>query len=148
VVALNSSQPHWTPWNSWGTIPSPQLDALRAVLAEPWARDRFVFVMTHHAPRIASGLPDRVNHCLRNHAELLSICSRIERGAVLFGHVHLCYRLRLPELSVGLYNAGSATMLGLEGLWVFDLDGGNGRVTRGRWSGGRYVLDESESFDC
>jgi hypothetical protein len=62
--------------------------------------------------------------------------------------VHHCYRLALPELRATLFGAGSVSMLGREGLWQFDVHGDRVRATRGRWSGGRYVLDESESYAC
>ena len=79
-----------------------------------------------------------------NADELIAFGSRIERGAVLFGHVHHCYRLTFPGLRAPLFNAGSATMSLHEGLWAFDVEDSTVRVHRGRWSGDHYSLEPSE----
>jgi 3',5'-cyclic AMP phosphodiesterase CpdA len=148
VVAVTSAEPFLAPWQSGGRIPQRQLAALKRVLADPSIRGRFVFVMTHHAPRLANGRPDRVFHGLKNQEEFLSACGGIDRGAVLFGHVHHRFRLQLPDLDAALYDAGSATMRGREGFWIFDVDGTKVRATPGHRSDGRYRLIPDEARDC
>lgn len=148
VVAVRSAAPYAAPWHSGGRIPAPQLEALSSALAQPSIRSRFVFVMTHHAPRLADGRPDRFFHGLANQKEFLAACSGIERGAVLFGHVHHRFRLKLPALNAALFDAGSVTMQGREGFWLFDIDGRKVRATPGHRSGDRYRLIVGESYDC
>lgn len=148
VVAVKSAEPYLAPWHSGGRIPARQLEALGFVLSEPSIRDRFVFVMTHHAPRLENGRPDRFFHGLRNQKEFLSACSGVARGAVLFGHVHHRFRLKLPGLNPALYDAGSVTMRDREGFWVFDIEGEKVRATPGHRSGGRYELIAGEGHDC
>jgi len=141
VAVVNSARPHVVPWRSDGRIPDRQLVALARVLEDARVRDRFVFVATHYAPRLADGGPDRRLHGLRNAEEFLAVCGRVRRGAVLFGHVHRNYRVVLPELRAELFGAGSATQEGIEGLWLFDVDGREMDARRGRFTDGAYVLD-------
>jgi len=141
AIAVNSSVPHRLPWRSSGRLPQEQLDALRELLEDSRVRERFVFVLTHHAPRLADGRPDSAHHRLENADAFLDVCSKIRRGAILFGHVHQTYRLNLAGLDVALFNAGSATMFRNEGLWVFDLQSGDVHARRGRWDGDGYRLD-------
>ncbi len=147
VVALNSARPNPQPWRSNGLIPTSELEALGRLLADSRVRRRFVFVLTHFAPLGPDGRPDRRLHGLINGQELLQACAGIRRGAVLCGHIHRCYRVKLPSLEPALYNAGSTTYGGREGLWVFDVSEREARATRGRWAGDRYVLD-ADSFAC
>ncbi|MCA9616783.1 MAG: hypothetical protein KC586_28685, partial [Myxococcales bacterium] len=122
-----------------------QLDALHSVLEE--LRDRFVFVITHYAPRLSNGRPDTEQHGLDNADAFLRATAALPRGAILHGHVHHCYQVRVPETPLVLSGAGSTTMNHREGLWVYDIersaDGFEALATRGRWSGDRWVLDES-----
>jgi 3',5'-cyclic AMP phosphodiesterase CpdA len=143
VVAVNSARPNPQIWRSNGRIPDAQLDALKRILADPRVADRFVFVLTHYAPRLANGHRDRFTHGLLNSEEFLGAVSGIERGAVLFGHVHRCYRVRIDGVSPLLVGAGSTTQDGREGLWVFDIDSTSATLTRGSWKGDRYVLEPS-----
>jgi 3',5'-cyclic AMP phosphodiesterase CpdA len=142
VAAVNSTRPHAVPWRSDGRIPDGQLAALARVLEDDRVRDRFVFVATHYAPRLANGGPDRKLHGMRNAEDFLAVCARVRRGAVLFGHVHRNYRVVLPELRAELFGAGSATQEGSEGLFVFDVDDRRMTARRGRYTHGAYVLDE------
>ena len=138
VVAVNSARPNPQPWRSSGRIPDAQIDGLRVALADPRVRDRFVFVITHYAPRLADGRPDRFSHGLANAEDFLRACGGLERGAILHGHVHRCYTVRVPEVTVGLYGAGSTTQDEREGLWLFDVAAGT--AARGRWRDGGYEL--------
>lgn len=148
VLALDSAVAHRNPLHAWGKVPELQLSSLEKRLEDPRLQDRFVFVLVHHAPRLPNGEPDGDGHGLRNAEQLLRACSRIRRGAVLFGHVHRCYHLELPGLAAGLFGSGSATMLGAEGSWLFDVDGGQVKACRVRHRRGRYTLDSEQRIDC
>lgn len=144
VVAVNSTRPNPALLSS-GFIPQVQLDALRSVLEE--LRDRFVFVMTHYAPRLANGKPDSPRHGLENADAFLRATAALPRGAILHGHVHHCFQVRVPETPIVLSGAGSTTMHAREGLWIYDVEatpeGPRGLATRGRWNGQGWELDES-----
>ncbi|MBX9603738.1 MAG: metallophosphoesterase [Bryobacteraceae bacterium] len=146
VVAVNSARPNPNPWKASGRIPVSQLDALARALDDPRLRDRFVFVLTHYAPRLKDGSPDRYTHGLRNADEFLAVCRGIRRGAILFGHVHECYSVRLPDNPAPLFCAGSATQDFVEGFWCFDVNGTRAAARRGRWDGAHYALDEHDVY--
>ncbi|MCB9591914.1 MAG: metallophosphoesterase [Sandaracinaceae bacterium] len=138
VVALDSARPNPQPWRSSGRIPDEQIAALPGVLES--LGDRFVFVITHYAPRLADGQPDRFSHGLLNADALLAACSSM-RGAILHGHVHRRYRVRIPDLTPELFCAGSSTEAGREGFWLYELgDDGSFSATQGGYEDGAYVL--------
>lgn len=143
AIAVSSSIPHAVPWRASGRIPDTQIEELRRLLRDPEVRARAVFVMTHHAPRLANGNADAPQHGLANAQEFLEACSAIETGAILFGHVHRTYRLDLPELDAPLFNSGSTTLFGREGLWLFDVADGTVSARRGTWNADRYVLSDA-----
>ncbi len=146
VVAVNSARPNPQPWRSSGRIPPRQLSALSRLLRDPRVRGRFVFVITHYAPRLASGLPDTFNHGLENAEDFLHVCADLPRGAILHGHLHRCFTLRVPGIRPTIFGAGSTTQDLREGLWMFDVDAEWIRATRGGWNGDRYVLTGEETF--
>ncbi len=141
VVGVNSSRPNPQPWRSNGRIPDRQLKGLQRVLVDPEIASRFVFIMTHYAPRLRDGQPDRHSHGLVNAEEFLQVCASVERGggAILCGHVHQCFRVRIPEVGPEIYCAGSATMNGREGFWMFDVEDGQVTSSKGAWDGEGYV---------
>jgi len=143
VIAVSSARPNPQPWRSSGRVPDAELAALARILRDARLAGRFVFVLLHYAPRRESGEPDRRLHGLENADELLTVCRQIERGAILHGHRHHCFELALPDLRARIFDAGSTTYAGREGLWAFDVEHDGARVTRGRWDGERYVLDRS-----
>lgn len=140
VVGVNSSRPNPQPWRSSGRIPEEQLVGLRAILQVPDVVSRFVFVLTHYTPRLANGKADRINHRLANAEDFLRVCSPVERGAILCGHVHHCFRVKVPKVGPEIFCAGSATVNDRAGIWVFDTSGRDVTATRGHWDGSRYVL--------
>ena len=142
VVCVNSSRPNPPVFRSSGRVPDAQLAALERVFTHPKVAGRFVFVMTHYAPRLASGRPDTPQHGLENADALLAATARLERGAIVHGHVHKCFALRVPETGVPLCGAGSTTMEGREGLWIYDVEPDGAWITRGRWEGESWRLDE------
>ncbi|MFO0693062.1 MAG: metallophosphoesterase [Polyangiales bacterium] len=121
VVALESSRVNPAPHVSSGRVPDAQIEALERILALPELEDRFVFVMTHYAPRLWNGRPDSTLHGLENADALLRALRGLRFGALLFGHVHHRYHLHEAEHSVPLFCAGSATYRDREGAWLFEL---------------------------
>jgi 3',5'-cyclic AMP phosphodiesterase CpdA len=148
VIALNSARPNPVPpWRSSGRIPDEQLEALGEILRRPEIGSRFVFVVTHYAPRLWDGRPDTPNHRLVNAEEFLETCAGLERGAILCGHVHRTFRVQIPGIGPEIFCAGSATMHELEGFWMFDLERGGLSARRGRWTGHGYEVDAPEDSD-
>ena len=147
VIAVNSARPNPQVWRSSGEIPGKQLEALRALADDPRLRDRFVFVITHYAPRRADATPDQPAHGLENADEFLAACRAWPRGAILHGHIHRRFQLTLPDVALRIFGAGSTTCDGREGLWLFDVEPGTARAVAGHWQGDRYVLEpEAVSF--
>jgi 3',5'-cyclic AMP phosphodiesterase CpdA len=143
VVGVNSSRPNPEPWRSNGRIPDLQLEGLRRVLSDPEIADRFVFIMTHYAPCLSDGQPDRPSHGMVNSDAFLQVCAPVERGAILCGHVHHCYRVRVPDVGPEVFCAGSATINDRAGFWMFDVDGRNVTARKGSWDGKRFVAKGS-----
>jgi len=139
VVAVNSSRPNPWPWRSDGEIPSEQLEALSEILADARVKDRFVFIITHYAPRLANGEPDKKLHGLINADAFLERCKVLQKGAILFGHIHKTYQIDMKGLSVPLICAGSATMEGHEGLWIYEVEERVLRSKQMKWNGSAYV---------
>lgn len=141
VIAVNSARPNPHPFRSSGAIPAEQLAALERILALEEIAQRFVFVITHYAPRRKDGSPDTLHHGLDNADDLLRACRGMNRGALLHGHIHWRYHLPAVVHGVPIFGAGSATHLGREGIWMFDVDGDRALAIGGTWDGDRYVLD-------
>ena len=138
VIAVNGAIPHWEPWSATGHVSSKQLGALVDLFALSAIRDRFLFILTHHVPLEGKDEAGGRTHRLVNANEYLRVCSMAGKGALLFGHVHKCYSRDLPGLT--LYNAGSATMDGREGLWIFETTRDGVEAQRGYWSEDHYEL--------
>jgi len=143
IVALNSAKPNPYPWRSDGHIPTRELEAFDLLLQDERIKGRFVYVMTHYAPRLANGEPDKKLHGLHNADDFLRSCSVIEKGAILFGHIHRTYRVEVPEVNIPLYCAGSATMEGHEGAWLYELAGGIMSARQLYWDGRSYRVKEA-----
>jgi len=144
VVCVNSARPNPQPWLSSGFVPEAQLQGLSDIVEDPRVSGRFVIVATHYAPRLANGQPDHARHGLDNANDFLAACSGIQRGLVAHGHVHRCYEVRVPEVQIPLFGAGSATHQGHEGIWVYDIAEGEATAVPGSWTGESYALLESE----
>jgi 3',5'-cyclic AMP phosphodiesterase CpdA len=141
VVAVDSARPNPLPWRSSGRIPPAQLEALRRLLDDERIAHRFIFVITHYAPRLPGGEPDRRHHGLTNVDDFLHVCRSVSRGVILCGHVHHRYSVVTDGVRARTFCAGSTTLDGREGLWVFDLEGECVRATPGRWLDDGYVLE-------
>jgi 3',5'-cyclic AMP phosphodiesterase CpdA len=144
VIAVNSARPNPQLWRSSGRIPDAQLAALGRVLEDERVSSRFVLLITHYAPRRADGTPDKKSHGLDNADELLALCERVTRGAILHGHIHRHYHVLGPA-GQKLFGAGSATQEHREGIWVLELDADGATAIPGTWNGTSYVLDRSAS---
>jgi 3',5'-cyclic AMP phosphodiesterase CpdA len=145
VVAVNSARPNPPPWRSSGRIPRTQLEMLSRILADERVAGRFVFIVTHYAPRLRDGRHDRWNHGLVNADEFLDHCARVDRGAILCGHVHRRYCVRVEGIRPPIVCAGSTTQMGGEGLWLFEVDGERARAIPGTWRDGGYVLEPDKT---
>ena len=140
VVALNSARPNFLPWKSDGTIPDEQLEAFEEILKDERLAGRFIFVVTHYAPRLANGHNDKRLHGLNNVEAFLQACKPIQSGAILCGHVHKTYRVRTHEIKSEIFCAGSATMEGHEGAWLYELRDDQLEATPVKWDGEKYYL--------
>ena len=143
VIAVNSARPNPAPWRSSGAIPDAQLTALSTLCRDARFQDRFVFVITHYAPRRADATPDSPSHGLDNADAFLAACGGLRRGAILHGHIHRRFQLALPQLPLRIFGAGSTTCDGREGLWLFDVDAHSSRAQPGSWVDGRYQLEST-----
>ncbi len=139
VIAVNSARPNLL--KSSGRVPDVQIDGLRAALADPRIAGRFVFLMTHYAPCRADGSPDTREHGLDNVDDLLDATAGIERGAFLCGHIHTTFRQRIAGFAGEVFCAGSSTLAGREGFWLFESGAAGWEASRGHWSGDAYVVD-------
>ena len=136
AIAFNSARPHFTFWNSSGTVPALELDALRHLLERPdIAGRRHIFLMTHY-PFDEAGC----FHGLRNSRALLRLLRNRENLVLLHGHNHRPYTYFLPDSSVPLYCAGSLSKAGGESFWLFDLFGTTLNPRRGVWKNARFTL--------
>jgi len=142
VIAVNSSRPNPWPWRSSGSIPQDQLDALDEILIDERIKERYIFMITHYAPRLKNGQNDTRLHGLMNANEFLDKCKVIRSGAILCGHVHETYKVSLEELKSDIYCAGSATMEGHEGFWVYELEGHDLKDKRVYWDKTEYSFVE------
>lgn len=143
IVCINSVRPNPSILRSSGLIPQTQIDALGKILVA--LEKRFVIIATHYAPRLASGEPDSRRHGLVNANALLE-ATRGFRGAIVHGHVHHNYSVRVPETSMTLCGAGSTTMKDREGLWLYEITADKATATPGTWRDG-YVLLEDQRID-
>jgi len=146
IIGINSVRPNPLPWSSNGYIPKEQLKAFEKILNDSRLKDKFIFVITHYAPRAPGGKKDKKNHALLNAEEFLNSCKLIEKGAILTGHIHKTFKVDLQKegLKVPLFCAGSVTMKGREGFWVFDLEDDKLEVKKGFWKEGRFLTLDFE----
>lgn len=145
IVAINSARPNPEIYLSSGRIPDEQLEVLGELVDHPRLKGRFLMVATHYAPRLSNGLPDRPTHGLENADELFDVLRTVHRGAIVHGHIHRRYHVRVSDVSMALCSAGSTTQDGREGIWVYEIGEHEARGIPGTWDGERYVLLEDEA---
>jgi len=141
VIAVNSSRPNPLPWRSSGKIPEVQLETLVHLSNAAKLKNRFMFIMTHYTPLLAAGTSDSRLHGLTNAQHFLDSCAQFPQAIILCGHVHQCYHVKAPDTGQSIFCAGSATLEGKEGFWVFDLLQEEITATQGRWDGPEFVLN-------
>lgn len=139
VVTVNSARPNPQLLRSSGRIHDDQLLALERLFADPRLVGRSVFLATHYAPRLPDGTADRWNHGLENADALLELCAALPRVALLHGHIHWRFHLRL-RAGLDVFGAGSATHAGREGIWLFEIDSAGARAIAGHFVDGEYRL--------
>ena len=110
------------------------------MLQDERIKERYVFVMTHYAPRLKDGKPDTKLHGLINADNFLDVCKSIDSGALLCGHIHETYSLEIEGLHSTLYCAGSATIEGHEGFWVYEVKDKKLEVKAVYWDNGKYTF--------
>jgi len=139
VVQLNSARPNPQPWRSSGRVSDDQLAKLPAIFES--LGDRFVFIALHYGLRLENGEPDRFSHGLVNADEVLRACASV-RGAILHGHIHQRFQLRVPGVTPPIYCAGSTTEAGHEGFWVYEVVDGTLSAMPGTYRDGHYRFIE------
>ena len=141
VVAVNSARPNPFPWRSSGRIPEKQIFALQKIAGDARMNQRLVCIMTHYAPLLEDGTLDSRLHGLRNTHEFLTTCAAFQEAIIVCGHVLRCYTVKVEESGQRIFCAGSLTMDGREGFWLFDVQGDTLQATPAIWNGGSYELD-------
>ena len=146
VVTVNSARPNPQLLRSSGRVAEDQMRALERLLGDTRLRGRRVFLATHYAPRRPDGTPDRWNHGLENADALLALCAGLPHVALLHGHIHWRFHLRL-RAGLDIFGAGSATHAGREGLWLFEIDSAAVRARAGHFVDGEYRLRSEPAID-
>jgi 3',5'-cyclic AMP phosphodiesterase CpdA len=144
VIGVNSAKPNPNPFSSRGSIPKRQLDALEQALAGLSAR--VCIVMTHYAPLRRDGTFDTPRHGLAEAVELMAICAR-PRVMLVHGHIHDRYHHQATQGRPWMFGAGSATHLGREAFWVYEVDQGAVRAIAGTYQDGQYQLLVDQALD-
>jgi len=94
LIGLSSGVPR-PPFISAGLLGHAQLNALRAVLAHPEVARRLPIVLVHHDPIDPRFRLDQLQGGLVDARSLRESLGALERGLVLFGHLHVRRRNRL-----------------------------------------------------
>jgi len=141
VVVVNSARPNPFPWRSSGRIPQRQLLALQKIAGDARMNQRLVCIMTHYTALLEDGTPDSRLHGLSNYHKFLVACAAFRVGIILSGHIHRCYTVKVEASGQQIFCAGSLTVTGKEGFWLFDVRGNYLQATPGTWNGERYELD-------
>jgi len=144
IIALSSAVPR-PPFIAAGHLGEEQLGALDRVLAHPEVARRTPVILVHHPPLDSRGRLLQLRDGLVDGAALRSSLMSLDRGLVLFGHVHVRLRCMLPTTS-GALDVVSASGAALDhpdpairaGFNAYDIDDG-GHVSRIE----AYALDES-----
>jgi 3',5'-cyclic AMP phosphodiesterase CpdA len=95
IIGLSSAVPR-PPFVASGRVGAAQLAALREVLAHPEVARRTPVVLVHHPPVDGRMRLRQLRDGLVDAASLRAALSPLARGLVLFGHLHVRVRRRLP----------------------------------------------------
>jgi len=94
IIALSSAVPR-PPFVASGRVGDAQLAALEAVLAHPEVALRTPVVLLHHPPVDDRFCVERLRDGLTDAERLRRVLSRLARGLVLYGHVHIRLRRQM-----------------------------------------------------
>ncbi len=101
IIGLSSAVPR-PPFIAAGYVGDQQLDALGKVLAHPEVRRRTPVILIHHPLIDARARIKQLRDGLVDAAALRAVLAPLERGLVLFGHLHIRVRCRLTTASGSL----------------------------------------------
>lgn len=94
IIALSSAVPR-PPFVASGRVGEPQLAALARVLDHPEVARRTPVVLLHHPPVDGRARLPRLRDGLVDAERLRAVLQPLERGLVLFGHLHVRTHLEL-----------------------------------------------------
>lgn len=112
IIALSSAVPR-PPFVSAGYLGADQLDALAALLDHPEVRRRLPVVLVHHPPVDARMRILQLRDGLVDAAALRRSLGGLERGLLLFGHIHQRRRCHLPT-TTGSFDVIAASGVALD----------------------------------
>jgi len=101
IIALSSAVPR-PPFVSSGNVGVVQLAALEKILAHPEVVRRTPVILIHHPPVDQRIRLAQLRDGLVDAASLCSTLAPLSRGLVLFGHLHVRLRCKLPTASGAL----------------------------------------------
>lgn len=135
IIALSSAVPR-PPFIAAGFLGHEQLDALRRVLEHPEVARRMPVLLVHHAPIDSRARWQQLRDGLVDAAALRATLMPLERGLVLFGHIHMRVHSTL-RTNAGALDVVSASGAALDhpdpsiraGFNRYDVDD-DGRVVR------------------
>lgn len=144
IIALSSAVPR-PPFIAAGYIGEEQLRALGRILAHPEVTRRTAVILVHHPPLDTRSRMLQLRDGLVDAAALRSSVMSLDRGLVLFGHVHVRLQSALPTAS-GAVDVVSASGAALDhpdpairaGFNTYEMDD-DGRISRIE----AHALDES-----
>ena len=144
IIALSSAVPR-PPFIAAGYVGHEQLEALDRVLAHAEVKRRTPVILVHHPPLDSRPRWRQLRDGLVDGAALRASLMRVDRGLVLFGHLHVRLRCEM-RTSSGAIDVVSASGAALDhpdlsiraGFNVYDVDD-DGRVARIE----AHALDES-----
>ncbi|HKU39931.1 MAG TPA: metallophosphoesterase [Polyangiales bacterium] len=135
LIGLSSAVPR-PPFVSAGYLGPDQLAALQRVLQHPEVGRRTAVVLVHHSPFDSRLRIEQLRGGLVDARALRSALMPLERGLVLYGHLHVRRRARLPT-SAGALDVVCASAAALDhpsprvraGYNLYDLED-DGRIAR------------------
>jgi len=135
IIALSSAVPR-PPFIAAGFLGHEQLGALRRVLEHPEVAQRTPVLLVHHAPIDSRPRWQQLRDGLVDAAALRATLMPLERGLVLFGHIHVRVRCTL-RTNAGALDVVSASGAALDhpdlsiraGFNRYDVDD-DGRIAR------------------
>lgn len=144
IIALSSAVPR-PPFIAAGIVGEAQLAALKKVLAHPEVARRTAVILIHHSPVDGRNRLRRLRDGLIDAGALRDAFRPLQRGLVLFGHLHMRTRCVLPT-PTGALDAIGASGAALDhpdpsiraGFNLYEIDD-DGRIT----SAEAHVLDSS-----